>query len=75
MTVILESEELRSIALAHRRAQIPLNPWLKIVQAGARGSGLRLSAHEVMQLCSDDAIHTAAYEGAMQDLGEESGQI
>ena len=33
-----------------------LTPWARIVQAGHRGTGVRLSADEVAQLMADDAI-------------------
>lgn len=33
-----------------------LTPWARIVRAGRRGTGLRLSEADVAQLMSDDAI-------------------
>lgn len=37
-----------------------LSPWERIVRAGKRGEGLRLSADEVWALRMDDAIVTTA---------------
>lgn len=38
----------------------------------ARGTGVRLTASETSQLGRDDAIETAAFQAAHEDLGEDS---
>ncbi len=38
-----------------------MTPWEKIIRAGRRGTGLRLTADEVEQLSSDGAIEQKAW--------------
>lgn len=40
-----------------------LDPWQKIMRAAKRGTGLKLSADEVLRLSYDDAIATTAQGG------------
>ena len=38
-----------------------ITPWEKIMRAGSRGTGLRLTADEVQQLSGDGAIEQKAF--------------
>lgn len=64
-------DAIEDITRRLRKAGLPVNPWLKIVRAAARGTGVRLTASEVRQLSYDDAIETAAFQAAHEDLGED----
>lgn len=72
MSVILDPDELENILRAYKQKCMTMNPWLKIIRAGAKRTGLRLSSSEVDRLCFDDAIQTAAYEVSMDELQMES---
>jgi len=66
-----DHDDIEAITRKLRKAGLPTNPWLKIVRAAARGTGVRLTAREVRRLSYDDAIETAAFQTAHQDLGED----
>ena len=50
-----------------------ITPWEKIMRAGRRGTGIRLTADEVLQLSSDGAIETKAVNDKCER--EEVGRV
>lgn len=48
-----------------------MTPYQKIMRAASKKRGLRLSAEEVRQLSSDDAISQVAEHDDRKDAGEE----
>lgn len=53
-------KEVLDLIARCRRKGIPINPYLKIVRAGIRGTGVRLTEEDVRSLCDEHAIYTAA---------------
>ena len=49
-----------------------LSPWARIVRAGHRGTGLRLSPEDVARLMLDDAIVSVG-EAELADADEKQG--
>lgn len=63
-------EEITSVLARCRRAKLAINPYLKIVRAELRGTGVRLTAEDIRTLCLDHAIYMTALQDTVEELEE-----